>query len=71
MSRFSIVSSLLVYVLILPAWLVWLGVQLRNRSEEVAYSKNVEMPRDDVEMASPARQQPVGGVITSDVAERA
>ena len=65
------VATGLVYLVLLPVWLVWLGVQLRNRSEEVAYSKNVEMPRDDVEMASPARQQPVGGVITSDVAERA
>ena len=67
------VTTALVYMVLLPCWLVWLGVQLRNRSEAVAYARNVEMPRDDVEMASPAKpqEQPVGGAITADFGARA
>ena len=61
-------SSVLVYLFILPTWLVWLGVQLRGRSEAVSYASAVAGGAGkDVEMASSTPQRgPVGGPITAD-----
>lgn len=61
-------TGALVYLVLLPAWLVWLGVQLRNRSEAVTYMQSNGV--GDVEMASsPPADGPIGGVIKADTAD--
>lgn len=64
----AIMSSVVVYLIIMPTWLVWLGVQLKGRSEAVAYASSIG--EKEVEMGQsgtgPAREAPIGGVITPD-----
>ena len=48
------ISTILVYMFIMPAWLVWLAIQLRARSDTVAYASSSSSKEEgDVEMAGP------------------
>ena len=52
MNYAAAVATTLVYMFILPIWLVWLGMLLRQRSETIPYNSNLATPQFDVEMTN-------------------